>query len=135
MSKKASTKKPYTGINIQFPISQLILSGEKTVETRTYSIPVKYLGKDMVIIETPGKPRKFKARIVAIIRFSECFQYKNSEQFYLDIKRHCVTPNSEWAWITNKPKWGWVIAHVKVLAKYQTITKRIGIKYTTRLNI
>ena len=40
--------KRYTALNVQYPISQDILSGEKTIETRTYVIPEKYLGKESV---------------------------------------------------------------------------------------
>ena len=47
------------GINIQFPISQLILSGDKTVETRTYPIPERYLGVDLALI-------------VPLVRISDC---------------------------------------------------------------
>jgi hypothetical protein len=127
-------KKTYTGINIQYPISQLILSGEKTIETRTYPIPEKYLGQDMLMIETPGKTGKFKSRIVAIIRFDECFHYKNSKEFYKDTKRHCVTPDSAWAWTDEKPKWGWSLK-IKKIKTSILCSKKIGIRYTTNLII
>lgn len=131
MKKK---KKTYTGLNIQYPISQLILSGEKTIETRTYPIPAKYLGQEMLMIETPGKTGKFKSRIVAIIRFDECFQYKNSKEFYKDVKRHCVTPDSTWAWSDEKPKWGWIINRIQVIQQKE-IERPIGIKYTCDLTV
>lgn len=94
------SKKTYTGINIQWPISELILSGQKTIETRTYPIPKKYLNQEMLMIETPGKNGKFKARIVAIIKFTDCFRYKNKKDFYKDSHKHFVTSSSEWAWGT-----------------------------------
>lgn len=127
-------KKTYTGINIQYPISQLILSGEKTIETRTYPIPEKYVGQEMLMIETPGKTGRFKARIVAIIRFENCFQYKNSKDFYKDVKRHCVTPDSPWAWKDEKPKWGWKISFKKEI-KLLILNKRKGIIYTQNIQI
>ena len=48
-------------INIQFPISELILSGKKTIETRTYALPEKYIERDLYLIETPGSNGAFKA--------------------------------------------------------------------------
>lgn len=127
-------KKTYTGINIQYPISQLILSGEKTIETRTYPIPKKYIGQEMLMIETPGKSGKFKARIIAIIRFDECFKYLNSREFYKDVKRHCVTPDSPWAWSDEKPKWGWSLNVIRLM-KPRNLRKRSGIVFSTGLSL
>ena len=127
-------KLKYTGINIQYPISQLILSGEKTIETRTYKIPDKYLGKDMLMVETPGKTGNFKSRIVAVIRFDECFKYKNSKDFYNDIKLHCVNPNSSWAWLDEKPKWGWFVSAIRPI-KPKIVDKRLGIKFSLELSL
>jgi hypothetical protein len=73
------------GINIQAPISSLIVSGQKVVETRTYKIPEKYLDKELYLVETPGKSGKFKARVIAIIKFTNCFQYKNIKEFRVEI--------------------------------------------------
>jgi hypothetical protein len=103
-----------TGINIQWPISQCILNSTKTVETRTYPIPEKYLNTDLAMVETPGPKGKFKSRVVAIIRFTRCFQYKNKKHFYSDIRKHKVTPESMWAWKEDKPKWGWECKVVKI---------------------
>jgi hypothetical protein len=130
---KKLKKKTYAGINIQFPISKLILSGEKTIETRTYPIPEKYIGKEMLMIETPGKVGKFRARIVAIIKFEDSFQYTNKWEFYKDQSRHKVTQNSTWAWTRAKKKWGWPVRVVKKLKMPIAITKRIGIKYTNEI--
>ena len=125
--------KEYTGINIQWPISELILSKKKVVETRTYKIPDKYLGVHLAMIETPGKHGKFKARTVAIIKFTKCFKYKNKEEFYLDKERHLVTPESPWAW-GSKAKWGWEISIIKKI-KEPIPCKVKGIVYRMNINI
>lgn len=130
-----NSKKIYTGLNIQFPISRLILSGKKTVETRTYSIPKKYIGVDMLMVETPGKTGKFKSRIVAIIKFEKCFAYKNSEEFYKDFEQHCVTPSSIWGWSDRKPKWGWIISKVKKLDSPKVVKRRLGIIFSNGLEL
>lgn len=119
--------KSYTGINIQWPISELIISGEKTIETRTYPIPENYLNQEMLLIETPGKSGKFKARIRAIIIFKKCFKYSSKTQFHKDVKKHCVEKGSIWDW-KDKPKWGWEVEVVKILTKPKPVKKH-GIVY------
>ena len=126
------TTKTYTGINIQYPISQLIIENKKTIETRTYPIPPNYLGQEMALIETPGKTGKFKARIIAIIKFTDCFQYKSKKEFYAQSNLHCVTQDSIWAWHNGK-KWGWPVKVIKILQKPIELKKRGGIKYTKDL--
>ncbi len=126
--------KEYDGINIQWPISELIASGKKTIETRTYPIPNKYLDKHILLIETPGKEGKFKARITAIIKFTECFLYKNKTTFYKDYKKHHVAKESPWAW-TDKPKYGWEVEVIKVFSSPKKLSKRNGIRFTNSLTI
>lgn len=123
-------KKEYVGINIQYPISELIISKRKTIETRTYPIPKHYVGKDMVLIETPGKQGKFKARMIALIRFGDSFEYKSKLAFYRDTKNHCVTADSIWAWQDGVPKWGWPVEVIRVFSKPLPLQKRAGIKFS-----
>lgn len=127
MSEK---QREYVGINVQYPISELILSGKKTIETRKYPIPSDYVGKDMILIETPGRSGKFKARMRAIIVFSECFKYKSKRAFYDDVDRHTVTRDSEWAWNNKEEKWGWTVRVKKVFKEPLPLQKRSGIKYS-----
>jgi hypothetical protein len=124
--------KNYAGINIQWPISRDITSGKKTIETRTYPIPEKFLNKDMALIETPGAKGKFKSRIIAIIRFTSCFKYKNKNEFYKDFERHLVDPKSPWAW-ADKPKFGWEVEIVQLISKPIEMPKRPGIMYSKDL--
>lgn len=125
--------KTYTGINIQWPISELILSGKKTIETRTYPIPSKFLEVDMLMIETPGRTGKFKARIAAIIRFTKCIEYKNKELFYEDSVHHFVTPDSEWAW-KDKKKFGWEVVVIKRYKQPREAPKKKGIVFTKNIS-
>jgi hypothetical protein len=128
-------KKSYVGINIQFPISQLIVSGKKTIETRTYPIPDDYVGKEMALVETPGREGKFKSRIIAIVQFGPSFKYESKSTFYADVDKHCVTKDSPWAWQQERGKWGWPIISVRRLAKPGSIVKRLGIKFTKDLDL
>jgi hypothetical protein len=122
-------------INIQYPISRLILSGDKTVETRTYPVPSELLGKELAIIETPGKTGNFPARIVGTIVFARCFPYANKRAFYEDGKRHFVTPASIWKWDSKKPKWGWEIEAVRVLKNPRPAPEKKGIIFTKEVMI
>lgn len=126
--------KKYTGINIQWPISQLIIAGDKTIETRTYPIPKKYLNQEMLLIETPGKMGNFRARIVAIIKFTDCFQYRSSAEFYADSKLHSVTKDSPWAW-NSKGKWGWKVEVIKKLDNEIPAPTEKGIVYTQSISL
>ena len=123
------------GINIQFPISQDILLGSKTIETRTYPIPNSYLNKALVLIETPGKLGNFKARAIAIIKFTECFEYKSKSDFYKDSKKHLVTKGSKWAW-KEKAKFGWRVVVIEKLFPFKDLSKiKKGIVYTKNISI
>ena len=75
-----ATLETIPGVNIQWPWSELLLTGKKSVETRSYPLPEKYLGQWLAVIETPGPHGKReagidKARITGKIMFSESFQY------------------------------------------------------------
>lgn len=126
--------KTYTGLNIQYPISLLILDGTKIIETRTYPIPDRLLEKEIAIIETPGKNGGFKSRIVGIIIFSSCFKYKSKKEFYNDFSSHQVSEDSPWAW-KDKAKWAWVIKKVIKFKTPKVLKKRPGIIYTNCIEI
>jgi hypothetical protein len=114
-SRTSLTRKTVPGLHIQAPWAQLVVSGRKTVETRFYPLPKKYIGTEMAIIETPGGAGNFKARIIGIVKFGESFRYESAEDFYRDSGRHLVQENSDsfhWASGKGKPKWGWPIESV-----------------------
>ena len=125
----------YPGINIQFPISALILDGEKSIETRTYPLPKKYIRKWMVIIETPGKQGDFTARLVGLIQFDASFMYKNEAEFSEDYSKHRVSRASPWKWQKGKSKWGWPILSFKKFQKSLPAPKNKGIKYTATIEV
>lgn len=125
----------YTGINIQFPISSLILTGQKTIETRLYPIPESYIGKKLLIIETPGPAGDFKARVVGFIVFGLSFKYNSAKDFYRDSKKHCVTPDSPWCWTEGLNKWGWPIVYVEAFKKSKPAPSKKGIKFTKDIDL
>jgi hypothetical protein len=135
INKQRTTRVTLGGINVQYPITKLIITGKKTVETRTYPLPELYVGKEVFLVETPGTQGKFKARIIAIVKFSQSFHYRTKKEFYADFPLHQVSPDSPWAWTTSKKKWGWPVEVVKVLKTPVVVKKKKGIKYTKKITI
>lgn len=121
-----------TGINIQSPWAYLLIHGIKSVETRTYPLPVKYAGEPLLLIETPGKKGQFKSRIIGEITFSHSFKYKDETEWKMDYNRHRVDSTSTlFSWNDKKPKYGWVVSHAKAYDEPLTINCRKGIIFTT----
>lgn len=126
-----SQSRIYTpGLNIRYPWSQLILSGKKTVETRNYPIPEKYLGKLLCIIETGNsKPSK----IVGLVRFSSTFKYNTFEQWEKDYVKHLVPANdNDFRFSLEKEKWGWNIDFIYKIDQLLDSPKKKGIIYAKK---
>jgi hypothetical protein len=129
------------GINIQWPWSQLIASGIKTVETRKYPIPEKYIDRPLALIETPGPRGKKeagieKARIIGVITFSESFEYKTVKQWRDDYERHCVPTNDpQFTYTKGTPKWGWEVASVIQFTRPIKAPTKKGIVFATSCSV
>ena len=119
------------GINIQFPWSQLLIDGDKCVETRSYPLPEKYEGEELALIETPGKSGDFKARIIGIITFSHSFKYPNEQAWIDDNNRHKVgNTDKDYGWKTDKDKYGWVVSNKIKFDYTQPAPAKKGIIFT-----
>lgn len=123
------------GINIQWPISELIMNRKKIIETRTYPLPEHLIGKELAVIETPGRKGKFKARVIGVVKFQRSFQYKTKKDFYADSAKHCVTPESEWKWVASKQKWGWPVTVVAKLNAPTLPPKSRGIIFASNCSV
>jgi hypothetical protein len=125
-----------TGINIQTPWSELLINGVKSVETRSYHLPEKYLGEELALIETPGRYGRFKARIIGTITFSHSFKYPHQKAWQDDYNRHCVAVDDPiYNWKDDKPKYGWVVSKVTKFDKPLDIRKRKGIIFTSGIQL
>jgi hypothetical protein len=126
----------YPGINIQAPWSQLILSGRKTMETRFYPLPKKYIGTKLALVETPGPSKVFKARVIGLITFGESFPYKSKAAFYADSRKHLVTTEAaDFSWESGlgKLKWGWPILRVEPFDTFVPVSGRRGIIFSSQI--
>ena len=124
------------GINIQAPWAYLLIDGSKSVETRSYPIPKKYEGVELALIETPGKSRKFKSRIIGTITFSHSFEYKDENDWKNDFNRHKVHDTCLlYGWYDNKLKYGWVVSNIKKFDKPVDPPNKRGIIFTSGCNV
>ena len=120
-----------TGINIQYPFSEMLINGDKCVETRSYPLPEKYEGEELALIETPGKSGEFKSRIIGTITFSHSFKYPDENAWKDDYARHLVEIDDiDFGWKENKDKYGWVVSNVTKFEEYQTAPEKKGIIFT-----
>lgn len=133
-------KRVIPGINIQWPITRLILEGKKVIETRKYPLPEKYKNVELAIIETPGpqgrKAGMQKAQIVGTIIFEDSFEYKSKAEFDRDIKRHFVEPDHpQFKFQKGVKKFGWIIKSVKVLKSPKPGPRKKGIVFASQCEI
>jgi hypothetical protein len=125
------------GVNIQWPWSELLLTGQKLVETRSYPLPLKYKDQWLAVIETPG-PRGSKeaginkARIKGLIQFHDSFAYPHSKAWLEDYRRHLVSPDdASFAFDPNKEKWGWLVNRTLLFAHSIEAPKKRGIVFAS----
>jgi len=137
-SKRRSKKSPgIPGINIQWPWSQLIISGKKTVETRGYPLPESKKNIPIALIETPGPTGKreagiSKARIIGVIEFTGCIAYSSLSKWRKDFKQHRVPiDDPDYRLLPGKVRYGWVTKVIKNFSKPKEAPRKKGIVWVT----
>lgn len=129
------------GINIQWPWSRLLLSGEKTIETRSYRLPAHYQNAPLALIETPGPLGKksadiTSARIVGLICFSDSFRYSSKSSWTADFVRHRVPANDPtFSFSNGHEKWGWEVVSVAKFDSPISPPTRRGIVFSSKCEI
>ena len=119
MRTRLNSRREMPGIHVQWPWSQLIASGRKTIETRGYSLPRRLHDVELAIIETPG-PNGKKAgiavsRIIGTVTFTASKRYVNKREWAEDSGRHLVPMEDKFAFGNRKETWGWIIKRVRIL--------------------
>lgn len=117
------------GLEMQYPWSDALLTGRKTIETRSYDLPVALLGKEIAIIETPQGNTGISslgnivnltdskniavdtvAKIVGWCRFSSVIMYTSVLGFERDENAHLVAKSSGFGWNNDTTLiYGWVV--------------------------
>lgn len=134
-------KKIIPGVNIQWPWSELLLNGAKTIETRHYPLPFKYEGVELAVIETPGKLGKKqaginKARITGIIVFESSFKYQNKKEWEQDFCNHLVRSDDPlYKFNPMKEKWGWKVKKIIKFKKPKVPPTKRGIIFASECEI
>jgi hypothetical protein len=123
------------GLNIQVPWSTLLIDGLKSIETRSYHIPMKYVNHPLYLVETPGKLGKFKARIIGTITFSGSFKYPDKISWIDDYNKHLVSQNDPLYGWNDKPKYGWVVSYVEKFDEPIPAPAKKGIVFTKNCKV
>ena len=107
-------------INIDYPLSTLIAEKKKSIEIREFPLPEEYLNIKIVLIETPSENDDFGERVIAHIKFINCFQYKNKRQFIDDENKHHITSDLPEFW-GRGDRWGWEIDVIETFSTPQRL--------------
>jgi hypothetical protein len=110
------------GININdtyAPWTEMILSGEKTIETRESPTLSPYIGQRVGLIRTH---KKEKARLVGTAIIGEPILYDTEEKFRADEKRHRVPSGS--GYDIRTVKYGYPMRDVKPLSQPIAVKSR-----------
>lgn len=105
------------GININckyYPFTDMILSGQKSIETRNTKSLHPYVGKTVGLIKTGCG----QATLVGYATIGKPIYYSNEEEFRKDEARHCVHKGSKYD-IGSQGKYGYPIFDViKTASKF-----------------
>ncbi len=111
------------GININdkyYPFTELILSREKTIETRRTASLNAYVGKRVGIIRTG----KGKAMLVGFVTIGTPVFYKTQTEFRKDDEKHHVYEGSMYD-IDERGKWGYPLINPVGIIPQQVHSKGI----------
>jgi hypothetical protein len=125
------------GINIQWPWSQLIISGKKTIETRAYPLPENKKNIPIALIETPGPRGRQEggiknARIIGVIKFTKCVKYSSLSGWRKDFTKHRVpSDDPDYQLSPGEVRYGWVTKVIKEFSKPKEAPQKKGIVWAT----
>ena len=125
------------GLNINWPFSQLILAGVKTVEVRSYALGYRNIAQpdvEMRLVETsaqadanskgwvlPGgavmAPRQEKAQIVGTVTFSRLDEYESLAVFRANRRNHRIAKDGHYDWDGKGERHAWRVSAVHRLAQ------------------
>ena len=126
------------GLNIQWPFSQLILQGLKTIEARGYPLGHRNIASadaEVWIVETPGPasraeknalvdgiaiaPRPTAAQIVGTVKFDDDKRFADRAAFRADAANHRIRSDGRHDWHGVGDMYGWHITGVRTLTQPQ----------------
>lgn len=122
-------------LEVQSPWSKRLISGEKTIETRTYPLPAGLLGRPIEVMESqPGSDGvstlgdqieafSMGLSILGRVVFSRSEAYSSREAWEADESRHLVPPSSlGYGWKGPGSRvYGWTVAEVEAFSKPRAV--------------
>ena len=111
--KEELPKRPFNKLTIKSPWDSLIVSGEKTLETRGQPLPEKHIGKTLVL-------KNEKHESVGEVVFSGSREIKTQEEFDSLEDQHKVGKDSQFGFGSRKRTYVWEVQSYK---KYDTPQK------------
>ena len=122
------------GLNINWPFSQLLLLGAKTVEARRFPLGhrnIAHAGEELFLIETPPKcasagvvsdhpvgPRPQAAQVVGTVIFSGSEAYADTSAWKRDREKHCIKEGApHYDWTGEGEMHAWHVGAVKRFAE------------------
>ncbi len=119
-------------LNVQYPFSQLILSGAKSIEARRYPLghrsgSIANAGEELFLIETPGArnsngavldglaigPPPRKAQVIGTVSFDASTAYANRSAWEGDRRRHRIRETGHYDWDGTGAMHAWHVARVR----------------------
>ena len=104
---------------MQAPWGEAILTGKKTIESRSYPLPECLLNQVIWIIDSPeGEVKKsalpdsvpaedFDLKMTGYVIFDKSWVYPSLSAFNKDFKKHLVPCSSGYAWTKERPIYAW----------------------------
>ena len=125
------------GLNVNWPFSQLILAGVKTVEARSYPLGRRNMAQpdvEMWLVEAPPASdaisqgwlfagdlavalRPQRCQIVGTVTFSHSDEYGSLQAFRADRKIHRIAAGGQYDWDGTGKRYAWRVSAVRRLAQ------------------
>ncbi len=111
-------------LEVQSPFSQYIATGRKTIETRSYPLPIELLGKTIFLCESSQGAALVSningdvvlagqdgLHFIGEIVINKCEEYKTLEEWHQDRDKHMVPEGSLYDMSPTPAgrRWGWYI--------------------------
>ncbi|CAM9631123.1 unnamed protein product [Chrysoparadoxa australica] len=132
-------------LEMQAPWAMKLLKGIKTIETRSYRLPLGLLGKEVAIVESPSgaagvsklgdhvEAATSGLRVLGVVKFFSCNKYASQRQWTEDLDKHCVTPGSGYGYREGVYGWAVQVGSCKVYEEPQecpAMTRRVRSLFT-----
>jgi hypothetical protein len=128
-------------LEMQEPWADALMSGKKTIETRTYNLPPSLIGRKICILQTPSGTAQVSSldneillnsssvRLLGWCIFGRVKQYTSKEDFEDDEPAHLVKRSSWYGWKEGATKaiYGWVVESCdrSIQATYPKASRRM----------